>query len=399
VERLEDRLLMANDVFQVPGNSQQSYRVSFDFLTHNTNQNGEFGYYQVDASGKAAGVAPTAAKYPTAAFSNKQIVFTAGQAIGAHQEFEVPGGTRLAFYQIRSGASSNLLLKNPINLVNKQPNGYFSIDAANRDGFDHVTRQELGANHWKLSWEDGIRGGDRDFDDSVIEITASPVASTNLFPQLVQGVFTVPGGGASTLALSQLVSKNANYKSEVGIFPVLSGDGKVRTTVSMRGGPPQVVDLLPGQANYAKVALSQAGRIPLVTTGQTGNSFRNLQLPAGSQWGLYIIQNSTASKFLLTNPKNNLAGRPLAFFSTTAANPDRFDHFRILSSGWIGPADVTNGGDRDFDDLIINFQFPQANSEPPVVTAALARDTGPGTTTNIDLVTFDPSIAGHVATT
>ena len=49
------------------------------------------------------------------------------------------------------------------------------------------------------------------------------------------------------------------------------------------------------------------------------------------------------------------------FFSFAAANSDGLTHFRSFGAGVIGLEDLNGGGDQDFDDLILGFDFQLAN--------------------------------------
>jgi hypothetical protein len=71
---------------------------------------------------------------------------------------------------------------------------------------------------------------------------------------------------------------------------------------------------------------------------------------------MYLIQNATKAKFLARNPENRLGKGPLAFFSFQAANPDGFEHVRRVSSTRLGFEDMTNGGDKDYNDLIVDIR-------------------------------------------
>jgi hypothetical protein len=37
------------------------------------------------------------------------------------------------------------------------------------------------------------------------------------------------------------------------------------------------------------------------------------------------------------------------------ANPDKVDHFRLIGNNTFGVEDLYGGGDRDFNDLVINL--------------------------------------------
>jgi hypothetical protein len=135
--------------------------------------------------------------------------------------------------------------------------------------------------------------------------------------------------------------------------------------------------------------------------GMRPGAKRTVELPAGSFFGLYLVQNASTRQLLARNRANRLGGGPVAFFSFKGANPDGFGHLRWLADGQFAFEDQTRGGDRDFNDLVGRFRFRPPRSEPeadaPVITARLANDTARGGTTNADGVTSDPSVAGSVA--
>ena len=51
------------------------------------------------------------------------------------------------------------------------------------------------------------------------------------------------------------------------------------------------------------------------------------------------------------------AGHENAFFSYASANPDNISHFKQLSVNSFGMEDMLGGGDMDFNDLVVSFQF------------------------------------------
>jgi VCBS repeat-containing protein len=107
--------------------------------------------------------------------------------------------------------------------------------------------------------------------------------------------------------------------------------------------------------------------------------------------GFYLIQNANISTWRSQNSANSLnptgTAKPVAFFSFQAANPDGFDHLQAsfasdnannangngkLTLGW---EDMTNGGDKDFDDIVF--------------TATGFKSAGTTTTTGTTLFTYD----------
>ena len=59
----------------------------------------------------------------------------------------------------------------------------------------------------------------------------------------------------------------------------------------------------------------------------------------------------------LLAPFARVANTGETYFSFAAANSDGLSHFRVLGSGVLGLEDIKGGCDRDFDDLIIGFNF------------------------------------------
>ena len=143
-----------------------------------------------------------------------------------------------------------------------------------------------------------------------------------------------------------LTARQARYQNEFGIFFADDASGRIG-------------NIQPGDPGYARAALS---RRQLVFHAKTRiGTKRNLNAPAGAHLGMYLIQNSSSAKFLLRNPENRLGSGPLIFFSFALANPDGFDHVRRPSSTRFAFEDMTFGGDRDFNDLVVDIR-PQTKS-------------------------------------
>ena len=74
-------------------------------------------------------------------------------------------------------------------------------------------------------------------------------------------------------------------------------------------------------------------------------------------------QTNTITSFSnagLLAPYANITTTEETFFSFAEANSDGLTHFRSLGSGVIGLEDLVGGGDRDYDDLMIRFDFQLA---------------------------------------
>jgi uncharacterized repeat protein (TIGR01451 family) len=144
-----------------------------------------------------------------------------------------------------------------------------------------------------------------------------------------------------TRATFTLVGRNADHRSELGLFLVDDASGRIGK-------------VRPGDPGYALAALGRRqfsfDRFSPVGTRHTVN------LPVGGFYGWYLVQNDSSASFLARNPTNRLGAGPLMFFSFRAANPDGVDHLRQYSPTRVGFEDLTFGGDWDFNDLIVDKQ-------------------------------------------
>lgn len=148
-------------------------------------------------------------------------------------------------------------------------------------------------------------------------------------------VVAVPASNRFTYTL---IGRIANYRSEVGLYFTDDASGRIG-------------NLKPGDQGYAKAAIArtQASFSRFAAIGST----ITVVVPEGKYVGWYLAQNSTASAVLAVNPFNRMHRSANLFFSFRAANADRFEHVKYLDANTFGLEDQTNGGDRDYNDIII----------------------------------------------
>jgi uncharacterized repeat protein (TIGR01451 family)/CSLREA domain-containing protein len=175
---------------------------------------------------------------------------------------------------------------------------------------------------------------------------STATADTNLANNSAPAIVQVEKPVTATGLTITLVGRQAKYRNEFGLYIVDDASGRIG-------------NLRPGDAGYARAALSRA-KVVFAANTKIGTT-RTVQLPEGSFYGLYLIQNANTAQFLARNPSNRLGLKPLMFFSFRAANPDGLEHVRRLSVTRFGFEDLTFGGDRDFNDLIVDIR-PQTAS-------------------------------------
>ncbi|WP_443029231.1 DUF4114 domain-containing protein [Spirulina sp. CS-785/01] len=67
------------------------------------------------------------------------------------------------------------------------------------------------------------------------------------------------------------------------------------------------------------------------------------------------MANGTVEEFLEQNPENSPNGQIIAYFPYLGANPDGEDHVRLLGDNVFGFEDLLGGGDRDYNDWVVQL--------------------------------------------
>jgi cyclophilin family peptidyl-prolyl cis-trans isomerase len=351
VEGLEKREVPTNDIFTVQGVANTQVTLNFKYDARNTPFFDEIGVFTVtDDQGRVAGLLPNDPGYAAAALNTARMVFEAGEIPGFETQLSFTAGTRLAFYIIRNNTLDRWELTNPNNKLSREPQAFFSIQLGNNDDIDHVRAQTLGDGTMKMRWENGTRGGDRDFNDDIVSVSYA-----------TQDGLAIPGVDGQTIsARFKYVSGESARRSEVGLFLVDDITGRIGT-------------LSPGDPGWAKAALTSASQQVLFPFGSRPGAVKTVQLPAGEFYGMYIIQGGTKRTFLSFNPNNTRFARPMAHFTFQEANIDGRDHVRWFSRNTFGFEDSLDPRHRDFNDFVGRVRFnPPANTAPFVKGSGLA---------------------------
>ena len=167
----------------VTGAVGQSVNVQFDWTFREALYNNEVGIYRVsDTDGRVGNLLPGDAGYAKAALApgNAQVYSQAAQPL-ARFATAARGRRLYAFYVIQNGKTSSFLANNPNNVVGGGPLAFFSIAAANPDGFDHLHAEiQPQTGTLNLRWEDLTRGGDADYNDVVMTAKGLSVSSDDV---------------------------------------------------------------------------------------------------------------------------------------------------------------------------------------------------------------------------
>ncbi|MEQ9484527.1 DUF4114 domain-containing protein [Coleofasciculus sp. F4-SAH-05] len=324
----------SEDVFFVEGNSDR-VQLQFNLTGRDTDGVNEVGIFLVDdESGYINGIAPGEAGYLDAALSQSQVVFSVLPGnqfpdLSFTRQFGIDGDQDFGFYLIKDSTTD--MVRADLAAGGTPDNVFFGLTSANGDQFDPLQVSELGDNSYHLAWDDG---NDGDFDDLIFTVQLA---------ESEPGVGTQLQGGQETELIDLRdqvtgmiptvfgVNSDAEYDNDFGFYVIDDSDGRI-------GG------LLPGDSGYAEAAVSQG----LDT---------NAGLPAGTLVAPFIIGDGTVEEFLAENPANQSSEDVMAYFAFIGANPDGVDHVRLLGDNTFGFEDKFGGGDRDYNDMVVQVTF------------------------------------------
>jgi hypothetical protein len=131
------------------------------------------------------------------------------------------------------------------------------------------------------------------------------------------------------------IAREASFDALTGFYRTVDDKGTVKDSISG-------ALLRTGDQGYATVALSASNRVNALTGFQLGNMetiSRSFELKETSYLAPFAIVNEDI------------------FFAFAAANKDGISHFRMLGDNKYGLEDISGGGDRDYDDQVISFNF------------------------------------------
>jgi hypothetical protein len=151
-------------------------------------------------------------------------------------------------------------------------------------------------------------------------------------------IFDFSSLAGQTLTGDVLIAREASYDSSIGFYKLERSDGAVRDNLTNSL-------IMPGEVGYSNVAL------------RSSNLFKGFgSLATANRENKSAAIDSFKDAGLLA-PYARVANTGETYFSFAAANSDGLSHFRVLGSGVLGLEDIKGNGDRDFDDLIVSFNF------------------------------------------
>lgn len=345
--------------YYVPGAIGATQTINMEWTSRQATFNNEIGMYVVDdAEGRVDGLLPGSDGYANAVLTrtSTQVLFNSGEGTGASNDVTLTGGQRVGFYLISHMNTEMFLTVGAYtNGRMNVGNAFFSFDAANPDGQQHMQSvYDSTTGSMLMHWEDQLHRGDSDFNDVVISVRTAANANTPLAEAI-----RIPGGSTATNEVDfQLQPTGPNAPSvlngELGIFPVEDNLGTVN------GASPGDFDYLDEVNSVAQTIFDG------VNVGASGSLNLN-----GGLYGFYYAPGTTLSDVESDNPANDSDVGDVVLFSFDVGNPGSTEHFRWFSpdGGSVGVSDPNAaldvdlhfmddlfGGSGNFDDFLLSIK-------------------------------------------
>ncbi|MBE9218357.1 DUF4114 domain-containing protein [Dolichospermum flos-aquae] len=337
--------LISGDVFKIEDNNSNG-NATLEFTLTGSNSDGvnEIGVFTVDdASGKIDGIATGEQGYTEKALARGQVIFSTltnsppgfdDNSLKRLLSFNT--NDNLRFYLVKYG-STDSVLNNTTPMEN--------VLIANSS---NLKITDLGSNSFSLEWEDGS-GDPNGFEDLRVNIRVTDQAiplGTNLQSQ-PQGESLDLRNITGDVKADFTVYREANYNNFVGFYQVTGENGGIDTN-----GDGQA-DILPGEAGYIQAAINKRISDINLSVNDGGTASSSATLPSGSIVVPFLIVNGTPDALLDSNSNND----PDIYFTFLGANSDGVDHVRMLGDNTFGFEDMSDSGDKDFNDIIVKVNL------------------------------------------
>lgn len=340
-------------IFSLIGDTRETANFLLSLVSVDAGNINEIGLFAVDENGAVNGKTPDSPDYIQEALQQSQIVFSAiNNQPNGYAELDktrilegYQSGDRLVFYLVKNSTTDSVI-SGKTSSDNVLLGSTFASDA-----FAQVKIVDMGDGKFELAWEDEVGGGDEDFNDLVLnlEITnKSAPDGTNLQDGNPPELIDLREFAGETVKMTAQIFREAAFENQVVFYKVDSADGIIGSfdpnTASQRDYLSEALKNLVKDINGDVVKLG--------VENQSTASFI-AELEAGSIFAPMIIIDGSLEQLQDADTSND----PTVYFPYIGANSDTVDHMRLLGDNTFGFEDLANGGDMDYNDIIVKIDF------------------------------------------
>ena len=327
--------LITGDIFSVKNKLKikgGKGKLSIKIKTTTSKEVNELGVFVVDdEQGKINGIAPGAEGYAQAALlRSKVILATLGNQPKGFKPadlkniLEFESDTKLRFYLV-SNTTTQAVLSGKTSFSNVQFSSSTNLNAegSEDEGFS-LNFQNLAV---------------------TIQATEEEVSLGTSLQGKSQGELIDLRSVTQSATAKFVVNREASYNNFVGFYQVADENGGIDTNGD------GTADILVGQAGYAQAAVrGRVGAIDLAVDNQGTANYTGTFGP-NSLFAPFIIIDGKPDAIINSNASKNV------YFTFLGANSDKVEHIRLLGNNTFGFEDLPSGGDKDYNDVIVQVNL------------------------------------------
>jgi myo-inositol-hexaphosphate 3-phosphohydrolase len=336
-----------NNIFTIKGIGD-TVRLKATFIESNSSFVNELGVFIVDdAEGRINGIAPGTEGYNEAALnrarSQSQTIFSA--IANLPNRFETDNLTRLLEFNSGNNLKFFLVKDGTIDSFRAGKISATNIIFADTST-QRITEDDDG---FTISWKEST---------TVTEFNSLVVNIQSTDETLTTGTALQGDNQAELIDFQDIsgkvkadfsVYREAAFNNEVYFYEVDNAQGLIGSLQANAAN----------RANYLQAAINNiikdadtGERIKFAVANQ-GLFTDSAMIAGGSILAPMIIINGTLSQLTDSNTGND----PQVYFPYLGVNSDGVDHIRLLGDNTFGFEDLPSGGDADYNDIIVRFNF------------------------------------------
>ncbi|MEO1375775.1 MAG: DUF4114 domain-containing protein [Cyanobacteria bacterium J06635_10] len=336
-------------IFSLIGDTKETANILFNLVSADAADISEIGVFLVDENNAVNGKTPDSPDYIQEALQQSQVVFSAiSNQPNGYAELDktrilegYQSGDRLVFYLVKNSTTDNVLSGQT------SPDNVLLGSTFGSDAFAQVKITDTGDGKFELAWEDQIGVSDEDFNDLVmnLEITEeSAPDGSNLINRAE--LIDLRDFAGETVDITAQVFREADFDNEVVFYRVDNTDGLIGDV-----NPDNNSDYL--TAALDNLVKDTNGDVVKLEAENQGTESFTAEVAGGSIFGMMIIVDGNLEDLQDTDTSND----PTVYFPYIGANSDGADHIRLLGDNIFGFEDLANGGDMDYNDIIVKAEF------------------------------------------
>ncbi|MBE9212790.1 DUF4114 domain-containing protein [Plectonema cf. radiosum LEGE 06105] len=335
-------------IFSLIGDTQEKANILFSLVGTDADNISELGVFIVDENNAVNGITPDSPEYIQEALQQSKVIFSAiNNQPNGYAELEktrilegYQSGERLVFYLVTNSTTDNVISDET------SPNNVLLSSTFSSSDFAQVKIADMGNGKFELAWEDQIGGGDRDFNDLVLNLEITNQSAPNGTSQAgnTAELIDLRQFAGETVTVTAEVFREAKFDNEVVFYRLDNPDGIIDSL-----NPNRDRDYL--NAALENLVKDTNGEVFTLKADNQSTASITADIIAESIFAPMMIVNGNLQQL----QDNDTSNDPTVYFPYIGANSDGVDHIRLLGDNIFGFEDLRNGGDMDFNDMVVKI--------------------------------------------